>query len=239
MFENSLDAVSDRDFVAEALFDLALIGVHLSRIGEEWVLWTSEEFGFAVLDDAFATGSSMLPQKKNADIAELARGKAGRLIGNLTGLLTTLKGLPLAYNRDLQEDKEGLFDSVDQVNLAVAALSGMIATATFVPARMQAAADADVTAATDLAEYLVRGGTPFREAHALVGQLVRRHLAGEGGLGELAAEAIDPDAAALVRPGTAVRQRTSPGGAGPAVIGAQLDAFATLLASEAEALGRR
>jgi argininosuccinate lyase len=117
-FDNSLDAVSDRDFVAEALFDLALVGVHLSRIGEEWVLWTSEEFGFAVLDDSFATGSSMLPQKKNADIAELARGKAGRLIGNLTGLLTTLKGLPLAYNRDLQEDKEGLFDSVDQVTLA-------------------------------------------------------------------------------------------------------------------------
>jgi argininosuccinate lyase len=238
-FDNSLDAVSDRDFVAEALFDLALIGVHLSRIGEEWVLWTSEEFGFAVLDDAFATGSSMLPQKKNADIAELARGKAGRLIGNLTALLTTLKGLPLAYNRDLQEDKEGLFDSVDQVNLAVSALSGMIATATFVPARMQAAADAEVTAATDLAEYLVRGGMPFREAHAVVGQLVRRHVAGEGGLGELAAETIDPDAAALVRPGTAVQMRTSPGGAGPAVIGAQLEAFAALLRTEAEALGRR
>jgi argininosuccinate lyase len=238
-FDNSLDAVSDRDFVAEALFDLALIGVHLSRIGEEWVLWTSEEFGFAVLDDAFATGSSMLPQKKNADIAELARGKAGRLIGNLTALLTTLKGLPLAYNRDLQEDKEGLFDSVDQVNLAASALSGMIATATFVPARMQAAADAEVTAATDLAEYLVRGGMPFREAHAVVGQLVRRHVAGEGGLGQLAAEAIDPDAAALVRPGTAVHMRTSPGGAGPAVIAAQLEAFAALLHTEAEALGRR
>ena len=134
-FDNSLDVVSDRDFVAEALFDLALIGVHLSRIGEEWVLWTTEEFGFARLDDGFATGSSMLPQKKNPDIAELARGKAGRLIGNLTALLATLKGLPLAYNRDLQEDKEGLFDSVDQVNLAVAALTGMIATATFVPER--------------------------------------------------------------------------------------------------------
>ena len=115
VFANSLDAVSDRDFVAEALFDLALVGIHLARIGEEWVLWTSEEFGFARLDDAYATGSSMLPQKKNPDIAELARGKAGRLIGNLTGLLATLKGLPLAYNRDLQEDKEPLFDSVDQV----------------------------------------------------------------------------------------------------------------------------
>jgi argininosuccinate lyase len=238
-FDNSLDAVSDRDFVAEALFDLSLIGIHLSRIGEEWVLWTAEEFGFARLDDAFATGSSMLPQKKNPDIAELARGKAGRLIGNLTGLLTTLKGLPLAYNRDLQEDKEGLFDSVDQVNLAVAALAGMIATATFVPERMQAAADADVMAATDLAEYLVRGGTPFREAHAIVGQLVRRHLGGEAGLGELAAAEIGPDAAALVRPGIGVRMRTSPGGAGPAAIEHQMGSFRALLASESAELARR
>jgi argininosuccinate lyase len=238
-FENSLDAVSDRDFVAEALFDLALIGVHLSRIGEEWVLWTTEEFGFAVLDDAFATGSSMLPQKKNADIAELARGKAGRLIGNLTGLLVTLKGLPLAYNRDLQEDKEGLFDSVDQVNLAVAALTGMIATATFVPERMQPAADADVTAATDLAEYLVRGGTPFREAHAIVGQLVRRHLAGEGGLGELAAAAIGAEAAALVRPGVGVRQRTSPGAAGPQPHEAQRAAYQAMLNGEHAEFARR
>jgi argininosuccinate lyase len=238
-FDNSLDAVSDRDFVAEALFDIALLGVHLSRIGEEWVLWTSEEFGFAVLDDAFATGSSMLPQKKNADIAELARGKAGRLIGNLTALLVTLKGLPLAYNRDLQEDKEGLFDSVDQIVLALSALGGMIATARFVSERMQAAADADVTAATDLAEYLVRAGTPFREAHAIVGQLVRRHLAGEGGLGELAAEAIDPEAAGLVRPGVGVRRRTSPGGAGPAAFGAQLARYQALLATQATAIGRR
>jgi argininosuccinate lyase len=236
-FHNSLDAVSDRDFVAEALFDLALIGVHLSRIGEEWVLWTTEEFGFAILDDAFATGSSMLPQKKNADIAELARGKAGRLIGHLTGLLTTLKGLPLAYNRDLQEDKEGLFDSVDQVVLAVTALAGMIATATFVPGRMQAAADADVTAATDIAEHLVRNGTPFRQAHAIVGQLVRRHLAGEGGLAALAAEAIDAEAAALVRPGVGVQRRSSPGGGGPAVIAAQMEQFGELLASQRRQLG--
>ena len=236
VFDNSLDAVSDRDFVAEALFDLALVGVHLSRIGEEWVLWTSEEFGFVVLDDAFATGSSMLPQKKNADIAELARGKAGRLIGNLTGLLTTLKGLPLAYNRDLQEDKEGLFDSVDQVTLAIAALGGMIATATFVPARMQSAADADVMAATDLAEHLVVNGTPFREAHAVVGQLVRRHLAGDGGLGELAGEAIGADAAALVAPGAGVRRRSSPGGAGPAAIGAQIEAYTSMLQSQTVAL---
>ena len=151
------------------MFDLALIGIHLSRIGEEWVVWTSGEFGFARLDDAYATGSSMLPQKKNPDIAELARGKSGRLIGNLTGLLATLKGLPMAYNRDLQEDKEPLFDSVSQVVLAVSALSGMIATATFDTEAMQAAADEETTAATDLAEYLVRSGVPFREAHAIVG----------------------------------------------------------------------
>jgi argininosuccinate lyase len=153
-FANSLDAVSDRDFVAEALFNIALLGVHLSRLGEEWVLWTTEEFGFAKLDDTYSTGSSMLPQKKNADIAELARGKSGRFIGNLTGLLTTLKGLPLAYNRDLQEDKEPLFDSVNQVKLALSALSGMISTATFNKERMQLAADDQLMAATDLAEWM-------------------------------------------------------------------------------------
>jgi argininosuccinate lyase len=135
-FDNSLDAVSDRDFVAEALFDLALLGVHLSRIGEEVVLWSSAEFGFLRLDDAWATGSSMLPQKKNPDVAELARGKSGRLIGHLTGLLVTLKGLPLAYNRDLQEDKEPLFDAVEQVNLGPVALAGLLSTATFDAARM-------------------------------------------------------------------------------------------------------
>ena len=231
-FSNSLDAVSDRDHVAEALFDLALIGVHLSRLGEEWVLWTTDEFGFAKLDDGYSTGSSMLPQKKNPDIAELARGKAGRLIGNLTGVLAMLKGLPLAYNRDLQEDKEPLFDSVDQVSLALSALTGMIATATFVPERMRAAADSEGSSATDLAEYLVRAGLPFREAHAVVGALVRRALAGEGSLHDLAAAEpqLGPDAAALVMPGVGVRQRTSPGGAGPVPVAKQLDVFAAELA---------
>ena len=216
-FANSLDAVSDRDFVAEALFDIALLGVHLSRIGEEWVLWTSEEFGFARLDDAYSTGSSMLPQKKNADIAELARGKAGRLIGNLTGLLATLKGLPLAYNRDLQEDKEPLFDSVNQVALALGALSGMIATAKFNQPRMQAAADDQLASATDLAEWLVRKGVPFRKAHALVGTLVQQCISTGTPLSELAARSADfgPEAAALVAPGVGVAMRTSPGGAGP------------------------
>jgi argininosuccinate lyase len=230
-FENSLDAVSDRDYVAEALFDLTLISIHLSRIGEEWVLWTSDEFGFAKLDDGYSTGSSMLPQKKNPDIAELARGKAGRIIGNLTGLLATMKGLPLAYNRDLQEDKEPLFDAVDQVSLALGAIAGMIATATFVPERMQSAADAESSSATDLAEWLVRSGMPFRDAHAVVGALVRRALAGEASLKELAAADpnLGPDAAALIGPGIGVRQRTSPGGAGPKPVAVQLQRFAAQL----------
>ena len=157
-FENSLDAVSDRDFVAEALFDLALLGVHLSRLGEEIVLWSSDEFGFVELADAYATGSSMLPQKKNPDIAELARGKSGRVIGHLTGILVTLKGLPLAYNRDLQEDKEPLFDALDQVNAGLQAMAGVLATVTWNEARMRDAADAPFAAAVDLAEWLVAAG---------------------------------------------------------------------------------
>ena len=232
-FSNSLDAVSDRDFVAEALFDLALIGTHLSRIGEEWVLWTSEEFGFATLDDRYATGSSMLPQKKNADIAELARGKAGRLIGNLTGLLTTLKGLPLAYNRDLQEDKEPLFDSYDQVSLAVGALTGMIQTATFNADRMRAAADVQSLSATDLAEYLVRKGTPFRQAHAIVGELVQKALSGTQSLQQLVASSSDFDADALqvIGDGVGVQLRSSPGAAGPHAAQDQRARFASVIAS--------
>jgi len=232
-FSNSLDAVSDRDFVAEALFDLALIGTHLSRIGEEWVLWTSEEFGFATLDDRYATGSSMLPQKKNADIAELARGKAGRLIGNLTGLLTTLKGLPLAYNRDLQEDKEPLFDSYDQVSLAVGALTGMIQTATFNSDRMREAADVQSLSATDLAEYLVRKGTPFRQAHALVGELVQKAISGSQSLQQLVADSpeFDADALQLIGTGVGVQLRSSPGAAGPHAAEDQRARFASVIAS--------
>ena len=226
-FENSLDAVSDRDFVAEALFDLALIGVHLSRLGEEVVLWASDEFGFVTLADAYATGSSMLPQKKNPDVAELARGRSGRLIGNLTGLLATLKGLPLAYNRDLQEDKEPLFDSIDHVNGGVTAMSGVLATVTWNTERMRQAADSPFVAAVDLAEWLVVRGMPFREAHAVVGALVRDAVERHVPLAELVEShpALGTEAVELLQPGVAVTRRSSPGGAGPGPVAIQLGRF--------------
>ena len=230
-FENSLDAVSDRDFVAETLFDLALLGVHLSRMGEEIVLWSSEEFGFCTLDDAYATGSSMLPQKKNPDVAELARGKSGRLVGHLTGVLVMLKGLPLAYNRDLQEDKEPLFDAVTQVHRALAALRGLYETASWNEDRMQAAADAAAAAAIDLAEMLVEQGMPFRQAHALVGGLVRESLERHVPLMELVAAHPDlgDTAVELLEPGVAVTRRRTPGGAGPGPVAEQSERFARRL----------
>ncbi|HET7487763.1 MAG TPA: argininosuccinate lyase [Acidimicrobiales bacterium] len=235
-FENSLDAVSDRDFVAEALFTLALLGVHLSRMGEEVVLWSTEEFGFLRLDDAYATGSSMLPQKKNPDIAELARGKAGRLIGHLTGMLATLKGLPLSYNRDLQEDKEPLFDAVDQVSLALAAMAGLFATAQFDLARMQEAADNSASAAVDLADWLVERGVPFRDAHRVVGGLVRDCVERGVPLAELveAHPDLGVEALPLLEPGASVSRRTSPGGAGPRPVADQMVRFKARLAEDAE-----
>ena len=237
-FQNSLDAVSDRDFVAEALFALALLGVHLSRLGEEIVLWSTEEFGFVGLDDAFSTGSSMLPQKKNPDIAEIARGRAGRLIGNLTGLLATLKGLPLAYGKDLQEDKEPLFDACDTARLTLLAMDGLVSTLEFNIDRMAEAADNPFGAAVDLAEFLVVAGMPFREAHAVVGGHVRAALAGEAPLADLVAadERLGPDAAALLEPGAAVRRRTTPGGAGPEPVALQREQFAQVLAGQVERL---
>jgi len=237
-FSNSLDAVSDRDFAAEALFDLALLAVHLSRIGEEWVLWTSEEFGFARLADAYATGSSMLPQKKNADVAELARGKAGRAIGNVVSLLVTLKGLPLAYNRDLQEDKEPLFDSVDQLSLVLAALTGMIATAQFDIESMADAASSESLAAIDIAEWLVGQGVPFREAHATVAGLVRRHLGGEATLTAIVSDELGPEAAELIGADVSIERRRSAGGGGSAALEAQLVAYREMLATQNHLLDR-
>ena len=226
---NSIDAVSDRDFVAEFLFVAALLGVHLSRIGEEVCLWATSEFRWIRLDDAFSTGSSIMPQKKNPDVAELARGKAGRIIGGLTGLLATLKGLPLAYDRDLQEDKEPAFDAVDQLLLVLPALTGLLATMTVDTERLAAAAPAGFALATDVAEWLVRTGLPFRQAHGVAGDLVRHcelHGLELADLDDAALAAVDPRLTPEVRavldvPG-ALRARSAHGGTAPEQVARQL-----------------
>ncbi len=217
VFANSMDAVSDRDFVAETLFDVALLGVHLSRMGEELVLWTTSEFNFATLGDDFTTGSSMLPQKKNSDVAELARGKCGRLVGNLTGLLVTLKGLPLSYNRDLQEDKEPLFDSVRQVLLVLAAMTGAYQSMTFRAEVAAEAADDPLLVAIDISERLVTQGMPFRQAHEVAGALVGRAVREDRSLRDLVND--DPELRGyddLFASGAALANRRSPGASGPA-----------------------
>jgi argininosuccinate lyase len=170
---NSIDAVGDRDFAAEALFDLAMLGVHLSKIGEEFVLWSSTEFGWVKIADAYSTGSSIMPQKKNADIAELARGKSGRFIGNLTSLLVVLKGLPFAYNRDLQEDKEPVFDSVDQLLILIPAITGMIETAQFNSAAISKGAADGFSLATEIADFMAKKQIPFATAHEVAGECVK------------------------------------------------------------------
>ena len=170
--QNSIDATASRDVVAEFLFITTMIGINLSRFSEEIIIWASAEFDYIKLHDSFSTGSSIMPQKKNPDIAELARGKSGRLIGNLTGLLATLKGLPLAYNRDLQEDKEPVFDSIDQLTLVLPAFTGMIATLSFNRNRLEVLAPAGFSLATDVAEWLVKKKVPFRDAHEITGKLV-------------------------------------------------------------------
>ncbi len=225
-FANSLDAVSDRDFVAETLFDIALIGIHCSRMGEELVLWTTAEFNFAALADEFTTGSSMLPHKKNSDVAELARGKSGRMIGNLTALLVTLKGLPLSYNRDLQEDKEPLFDSIHHITLVLRALVGAYATMTFHADVAGAAANDPLIVAIDLAEWLVERGVPFRQAHERVGALVGESVRSGTSLSELVGR--DPQLSAateLFAPGESLRRRSSAGASGPLAAGAQREAL--------------
>ena len=239
VFDNSLDAVSDRDFAADALYALAVLGVHLSRMGEELVLWASTEFGFVSIDEGYATGSSMMPQKRNPDVAELARGKAGRLVGRLTGLLTTLKGLPLAYNKDLQEDKEPLFDAVDTARLVLVALEGMVATAVFATERMAAAASAPELAATDLAEWLVERGMAFRAAHRVVGELIGRAAAGEASLTELVAgdDRLGSEAAALLDPARSLARRNTHGGPGPEALTAQIERFRARLDADRARVG--
>jgi len=216
-FANSMDAVSDRDFVAETLFDVALMGVHLSRMGEELVLWTSAEFDFASLGDDFTTGSSMLPQKKNSDVAELARGKSGRLVGNLTGLLVVLKGLPLSYNRDLQEDKEPLFDSARQILLVLRALSGAYRSMTFHADVAKAAAVDQFLVAIDIAEELVADGVPFRQAHEIVGKLVAQAVDQQRPFRDVVAASLTHQRFDhLFDDGAALERRRSPGASGPA-----------------------
>tara|TARA_B100001179_G_C18526200_1_gene374989 strand:+ start:70 stop:1011 length:942 start_codon:yes stop_codon:yes gene_type:complete len=186
---NSVDAVADRDWVCDLLYAGAMIGVHISRLSEDLVLFSSSGFGFVRLSDGFSTGSSLMPQKRNPDVAELARGKSGRLHGNLVTLLTLLKGLPTGYNRDLQEDKEALFDTCNTLGITVPALTGAIKTTEFVPEKLERAIDAQLFA-TDLADYLVKKGVPFRETHGVVGRLVRLAEKKEVGLNELSIDVL-------------------------------------------------
>ena len=228
--DNSIDATAARDFAAEAAFVLAMIGVDLSRLAEDIILWSTTEFGYVTLHDAWSTGSSIMPQKKNPDVAELARGKSGRLIGNLAGLLATLKAQPLAYNRDLQEDKEPLFDSVAQLELVLPAMAGLVSTLRFDVDRMAALAPAGYTLATDVAEWLVRRGVPFRLAHEAAGEAVRvaegRGVGLEdltdGELGEIS-EVLTGQVREVLTVAGSVSARNARGGTAPEQVAAQLD----------------
>jgi argininosuccinate lyase len=243
--DNSIDATSARDFAAEAGFVLAMIGVDLSRLAEDIILWSTTEFGYVTLDDAWSTGSSIMPQKKNPDIAELARGKAGRLIGNLAGLLATLKAQPLAYNRDLQEDKEPVFDSVAQLELLLPAMAGLVATLAFDVERMAALAPAGYTLATDIAEWLVRQGVPFRIAHESAGAAVRVAEARGVGLPELTddefaaiSDQLTPEVREVLTVAGSVSARNARGGTAPAQVARQLDGVQSTAARLRSALAR-
>jgi argininosuccinate lyase len=230
--ENSIDGTASRDVVAEFAWVSAMLGVDLSRLAEEIILWSTVEFGFVRLDDAYSTGSSIMPQKKNPDVAELARGKAGRLVGDLTGLLTTLKGLPLAYNRDLQEDKEPVFDQVDTLTVLLPAFAGMVATLRFDTERMASLAPRGFSLATDIAEWLVREGVPFRVAHEVAGACVRACEQHEPAVelweltdDELAAihPALTPEVRSVLSVEGSVASRSAHGGTAPVRVAEQLD----------------
>lgn len=236
--QNSMDAVSDRDYIAELLFAISLCGVHLSRLSEDVILWATAEFGFIELSDAHTTGSSLMPQKKNPDVAELTRGKCGRLIGNLVGLLTTIKGLPMTYNRDLQEDKEPLFDSVDQIKLALEVFAEMMAAASIREDRCLAAASDPFLLATDLADYLVRAGIPFRDAHEIMGKLTAFSIREKLGFPDLSlaefqehSEAFGPDVFRVLDLKTALRARQAIGAPSPAQVGRQITKWQKKLAA--------
>ncbi|EME60728.1 argininosuccinate lyase [Rhodococcus ruber BKS 20-38] len=232
--ENSIDATSSRDFAAEAAFVFAMIAVDLSRMAEEVILWSTPEFGYITLADEWSTGSSIMPQKKNPDVSELTRGKAGRLIGNLTGLLATLKAQPLAYNRDLQEDKEPVFDSVAQLELLLPAITGLVSTLTFHTDRMAELAPAGFTLATDIAEWMVRQGVPFRVAHEAAGACVRAAEARGVGLEDLTDDelaavdaALTPQVREVLTVEGSIASRNARGGTAGVRVGEQLDSVRT------------
>jgi argininosuccinate lyase len=232
-----MDAVADRDFAVELTAACALTMVHCSRLGEELVLWSSAEFGFASLPDSLATGSSLMPQKKNADVAELARGRSGRVIGDVVALLSVLKGLPLTYNRDLQEDKEPLFDAVDTTAATMRMLTEVMSAVRFDVAAMRRAAADPALQATDIAEHLVANGVPFREAHTIVGAVVARTLAEGRTLADLsveewraASDRFGPGVVRLFDPDAALRRRDVPGGPGPRSVTRQLARARTIVA---------
>jgi len=238
IYENSLDAVSDRDFIVEFLSNSSMLMMHLSRLGEEIILWCSREFQFIELDDAFSTGSSIMPQKKNPDMAELIRGKTGRVYGNLFGLLTVLKGLPLAYNKDMQEDKEGMFDTVKTVTGSLKIFAGMISTMKVKSLEMKKAVTSDFSNATELADYLASKGMPFRDAHEVVGQLVLTCIQKGCYLANLsldefkaASELFCEDIYQALDPYVAVERRNSAGGTGFMQVKAAIAKAKTLLES--------
>lgn len=242
--ENSLDGTSARDVVAEFAYIAAQIGIDLSRFAEDVILWNTREFGFVTLDDGYSTGSSIMPQKKNPDIAELARGKAGRLVGNLAGLLTTLKGLPIAYNRDLQEDKEPVFDSVTTLELVLPAFAGMVATLRFDTGRMAELAPQGFSLATDVADWLVRRGVPFRDAHEISGALVQVCEREGIGLDEATDEMLasvsaqlTPEVRDVLTIEGSVRSRTGAGGTAPVRVEEQRGELITRTQAAAHALG--
>jgi len=246
VFANSIDAVSDRDYVAEALFIFALIGTHLSRIGEEWTLWASTEFAWAKVADQYSTGSSIMPQKKNPDMAELARGKSGRLLGNLVSVMTMLKGLPFAYNRDLQEDKEPFFDSIDTLLLVLPAVTGMVATTDFDREKMVLAAPTGFSLATEIADYLVLKNIPFAIAHEAAGKCVALCESTSRQLHQLTdAEfeqvhpALDGGVREVLTVKGALSSRTTSGGTAPKIVAEQIEKTMELNSQHAKKIADR
>lgn len=236
--QNSLDAVSDRDFVADFLYAATMLGLHLSRLSEQLIIFSSAEFGFVVLDDAYSTGSSLMPQKKNPDTLELTRGKSGRLLGNLTGILATLKGLPSTYDKDLQEDKEPVFDSYDTLDIVLPVMTGVIQTLQLRPDRMIAQLKPDLLA-TDLADYLVKKGLPFRQAHEAVGQAVQLAETRGVTLADLSVaelnsinDKFDQDVLVIFNVKTSLASRAALGGTAPQALNRQLAAAEDILATK-------